>query len=77
MSPETATLGRAVMREAYQHAWSKDLQRACGWEDEGNAMLVWGLEAPKEAAVQWQDLLDTDGGRGRWDKKTGQWVSYY
>jgi len=77
MPAELATLGRAVMREAYQHAWDEDLQRLCGWEDEGNGMLVSALEAPEQAATDWQQLLDTDGGRGHWDHQTGQWVSYY
>lgn len=77
MRPELAVLGRAVMREAYQHAWNEDLQRVCGWEDEGNAMLVAALEAPEQAAAEWQSLLDTDGGRGYWNHQTGEWVSYH
>ena len=77
MPAELAVLGRAVMREAYQHAWSEELQAACGWEDEGNAMLVLALETPKLAFATWQNLLDTDGGRGYWNDKTGQWVSFY
>lgn len=75
--PELAVLGRAVMREAYQHAWSEELQRACGWEDEGDGMIELALETPKLAFATWQNLLDTDGGRGRWNEQTGEWVSFY
>ena len=35
-----ATLGRAVMREARQHAWCERLKKECGLRDDGRAMLA-------------------------------------
>jgi hypothetical protein len=57
-----AELGRAVMREADQHAWSEDLQAECGWKDDGAAMLALALDDPQRARERWQWLMDTDGG---------------
>ena len=71
-----ANLGRAVMREAYQHDWEPLLQAVCGWEDEGEAMIALALEHPKHAQWTWQKLLDTDGCRGSYHPKTGAWVSW-
>ena len=74
--PELANLGRAVMREADQHLWEPLLQAICGWEDEGEGMIELALIAPKHARFVWQKLLDTDGCRGSYNPKTGEWISW-
>ena len=52
---ELASLGRAVMREAYQHQWESLLRALCGWEDEGEAMIELALSGPARASfVVWQ-----------------------
>lgn len=58
-----ATLGRAVIREAWQHDWSEELRAECGWRDDGRAMLALALTQPKRALARWSKLLDSDGGR--------------
>lgn len=73
---ELATLGRAVMREAYQHDWEARLQALCGWNDNGEAMIELALSGPDQALFAWQKLLDTDGCRGSRNEKTGAWVSW-
>ena len=73
--PDLANLGRAVMREADQHLWEPELQALCGWEDEGEAMIELALAAPENARFVWDKLLDTDGCRGSYHPKTGEWVS--
>lgn len=75
VAKELANLGRAVMREAYQHGWEPRLQKLCGWEDDGEAMIALALGAPKRARSAWEKLLDTDGGRGSYHPKTGEWIS--
>ncbi len=71
-----ATLGRAAMREAYQHDWEAKLQKLCGWEDEGEAMVGIALSMPEQARHIWEKLLDTDGCRGSRNPKTGEWISW-
>ena len=61
MAAGLANLGRAVMREAYQHAWSERLKKECGWSDEGRAMLRRVLAHPCRCAARWAWLLATDG----------------
>jgi hypothetical protein len=73
---ELATLGRAVMREADQHLWEPQLQALCGWTDEGEAMIELALIGPGRAYFTWRKLLDTDGCRGCYHPKTGEWVSW-
>jgi len=73
---ELANLGRAVMREADQHMWEPLLQALCGWEDEGEGMIELALMAPKHARFVWEKLLDTDGCRGSYHPKTGEWISW-
>lgn len=58
---ELAELGRQVMREAYQHAWSAARQTECGWDDDGAAMIEQARAAPSARRARWQWLLDTDG----------------
>jgi hypothetical protein len=40
-------------------------------------MIKLALRSPGTAEKRWQRLLDTDGLRGRYDEKTGQWISNY
>jgi hypothetical protein len=61
VTEELAALGRAVMREHYQHGWPL-------YDDEvspraGDEMLRLALSEPDKAAARWQWLLDTDGGK--------------
>jgi len=60
-----ASLGRSVIREAYQHAWSPALQSECGWDDDGNTMLELALRGATAAERRWSWLLETDAGRAR------------
>ena len=46
---ELAVLGRAVMREAYQHDWAERLE-FCGWHDHGNAMHPAGAPLSRRGA---------------------------
>lgn len=61
MAEELALLGRAVIREAYQHMWSAELQRECGWDDDGDAMIELALRDPAGAKRRWSWLMETDG----------------
>jgi len=61
LAPDLATLGRAVMREAYQHCWCERLKAECGLFDDGRAMLRRALAHPERTAARWQWLLVTDG----------------
>lgn len=58
---DLAALGRAVIREAYQHNWSADLKRECGWEDDGEQMLEQALAERDKVRARWEYLLRTDG----------------
>lgn len=73
---ELATLGRAVMREAYQHDWEARLKALCGWSDWGRCMIEQAVRMPAVMQQRWQRLLDTDGYRGERDPKTGEWKSW-
>ena len=61
LAADLATLGRAVMREASQHAWCERLKAECGLFDDGRAMLARALKRPQRSAARWQWLLVTDG----------------
>jgi hypothetical protein len=63
LAADLATLGRAVMREADQHAWCERLKKECGLHDAGRAMLARVLRYPTRTAARWQWLLVTDGQR--------------
>lgn len=63
VSEELAVLGRAVMREAYQHAWCERFCSLCGWNDEGRRMIALALRSPETACLRWEWLLETDGQR--------------
>ena len=69
-------LVRAVMREAFQHDWSRRLKSLCGWRDDGKRMIKLALSSPDTARKRWQRLLDTDGYRGQYNEKTGEWESF-
>ena len=38
-------------------------------------MIRLALRSPATAEKRWQHLLDTDGLRGHYDPKNGQWIS--
>ena len=61
LAAELANLGRAVMREAYNHAWCERLRKECGWSDEGRSMLRRVLAQPGRTAARWEWLMLTDG----------------
>lgn len=73
---DLAGLGRLTVREAYQHDWSDRLKSLCGWYDRGRRMIRLALRSPETARNRWQWLLDTDGHRGEYDEKTGEWKSW-
>ena len=73
---DLAGLGRLTVREAYQHGWDDRLKSLCGWYDQGKRMIRLALRSPGTAEKRWQRLLDTDGHRGEYNEKTGQWVSF-
>ncbi len=75
LDADLAGLGRQVIREAYNHGWEERLLSLCGWRDDGRRMLALALRSPMTATKRWQRLLDTDGYRGEYDEKTGQWNS--
>lgn len=60
---ELAQLGRAVMREAYQHSWCEELRDECGAgrEEAAKGMIFEALEQPEWARSRWGWLLATDG----------------
>jgi hypothetical protein len=71
---ELAQLGRAVMREAYNHGWDGRLKCFCGWDDDGAQMLADALRAPASASRQWEILLRTDGLRGDYPARSTSWT---
>jgi len=75
LNPDLAGLGRAVIREASQHCWEERLQSLCGWHDDGRRMLRLALRSPEKARKRWERLMETDGYRGEYDPKTGEWRS--
>jgi hypothetical protein len=73
---ELASLGRLTVREAFNHGWNDPLKSLCGWYDQGRRMIKLALRSPKTAEKRWNRLLETDGLRGEYNEKTGQWVSW-
>jgi hypothetical protein len=69
-----AALGRLLIREAFQHDWPDWLKSACGWCDDGRALLALGLRWPREALRQWDILLRTDGLRGDYRVRGWDWT---
>ena len=77
LDADLAGLARLTIREAYNHAWSDRLKSLCGWRDDGGRMLRLALRSPEKARQRWNRLLETDGLRGEYNEKTGQWNPYY
>jgi hypothetical protein len=75
LARDLAGLGRLLIREANQHQWEDRFKSLCGWRDDGRRMLRLALRSPDKARRRWNRLLETDGGRGEYDSRTGQWVS--
>jgi hypothetical protein len=74
VADELANLGRAVMREAHQHAWCEELRFECGagHEDSAKGMIAEALEQPDWARSRWSWLLATDGLRSDpWTRAEG------
>ena len=67
---DLAALGRAVIREAWQHGWEEVMCALCGWQDDGGRMLDLALRDPVLAQARWSQWLETDGGRS--DPATGE-----
>ena len=74
---DLAGLGRLVVREAYQHDWSDELKSFSGWYDQGRRMIKVALRSPEKARKGWERLLDTDGFRGDYHPRTGEWTWGY
>jgi hypothetical protein len=74
VTKELAQLGRAVMREAYNHGWDERLKTFCGWNDDGAQMLADALRAPASVSRQWEILLRTDGLRGDYPARSTSWT---
>jgi hypothetical protein len=72
MPAELATLGRDVIREAWQHGWNERLKSLCGWRDDGRRMLRLARRNPALAEKRWTRLLATDG--GRYDPETDRTI---
>lgn len=69
VAADLAALGRAVIREAWQHGWDERGKTLCGWRDDGRRMLRLAQKNPALAQKRWARLLETDG--NRYDPKTG------
>jgi hypothetical protein len=74
VAKELAQLGRAVMREAYNHGWTENLKTLCGWNDDGALMLAGALRAPARISRQWKILMRTDGLRGDYPARSTSWT---
>lgn len=73
LSAELADLGRAVMRESYQHDWCESLKYECGLHNEGTAqgMIDCAQDEPDLTTDRWQWLLATDGLRSDpWERES-------
>jgi len=70
---ELAELGATLMRESYFQRWPQRVQEACGWEDDGFAMLALARRDPEEAKRRWHEILrqydrrERAQGRFAWD----------
>lgn len=77
LDAELAGLGRLLVREAFNHGWEAWLQAACGWSDDGQALLAFALRSPAKARWCFSRLMDTDGLRGDYHPKTKEWTWGY
>jgi hypothetical protein len=81
LNADLATLGRAVMREAYQHDWCDGLKYECGIDNPDTAagMITCAKEQPFLVETRWQWLLATDGlrfdpwNREEWPEAAPEW----
>jgi hypothetical protein len=81
VAPDLASLGRAVMREAYQHDWCHRLKYECGIDNPDTAagMVTSAKDQPQLTAARWQWLLATDGlrfdpwERNEWSEESLEW----
>ena len=64
LDEDLAGSGRLLIREAFNHDWPGWLKAACGWSDNGQALLALALCSPRKARRQWDILMRTDGLRG-------------
>lgn len=66
MRADVATAGRALVRECYQHGWENfmgpGIQTLCGYDDNGEALLAFGLAYPDLAERIWNHLVADDAG---------------
>ena len=69
-----AAQGRLLIREAFQHDWPDWLKPACGWRDDGQALLAFALRSPKAARRQWDIIMRTDGLRGDYLARGREWT---
>jgi hypothetical protein len=70
-----AAQGRLLIREAFNHDWPDWLKPACGWRDDGQALLAFALADPKAARRRWEILMRTDGLRGDYrSRRSTEWV---
>lgn len=60
LSPELASAGRSVFREAFQHSWPDDLMVECGWLDGGTRMIYQALAFPEQSLARWTALYAQD-----------------
>jgi len=70
LDKDLATLGRSVMREAYQHSWDPRVARLC------QPLILDRLlfHAPEFGRELYTVLLQSDGLRGACDEKSGDWL---
>ena len=63
LDAQLAALGRAVMREAYQHDWCDQLKYECGIDNPDTAawMIACAKDQPHLTEARWQWLMTTDG----------------
>jgi hypothetical protein len=74
LDAELAGQARLLIREAFQHDWPDWLKPACGWRDDGQALLAFALRAPRQACRQWDILFRTDGLRGDYPARSTEWT---
>ena len=74
LDTELAGQARLLIREAFNHDWPDWLKPACGWYDDGQALLNFALRAPRSARRQWEILFRTDGLRGDHPTPKSEWT---
>jgi hypothetical protein len=74
LDAKLAGQARLLIREAFQHDWPDWLKPACGWRDDGRALLDLALRSPRRARRQWRILFRTDGLRGDVPARGQEWA---